>query len=737
MNVWIRILLVVCILPSVNTLEAQTFTTREITGWKQQAGRVTITRDTWGIPHINGKSDADAVFGLLYAQCEDDFFRVERNYLMATARMSEAFGEEYLFHDLRMRLFIDTTTAIRLYNQADPWLKNLCDAFAGGINYYLYKHPEVKPKAIRRFQPWMPFMFSEGSIGTDIESVSINGLKDFYQTTQGREPELVPDDGNDRNLPGDVEPRGSNGFAIAPPLTRSGKAILLINPHTTFYFRSEVQLTSREGLNAYGAVTWGQFFIYQGFNEHCGWMHTSSYADTMDEYLETITKSGNTITYLYNKEQRPVITKTISIKVKSGPRFEIKSFTGYYTHHGPVIAKTDSHWITLRLMNEPTKALTQSFTRIKARGYQEFKKTMELRTNSSNNTVYADKDGNIAYWHGNFIPRRNPTFNWNLPVDGSNPETEWKGLHELNEIISLYNPATNWIQNCNSTPFTASLKHSPDPKNYPAYMATEPENPRGLHAVEVLTNQTDFTLEKLVGLAYDSHLPAFDQLAPSLAVAFDQVTAVTDSFQYLHDKIDLIRNWDRRFSATSVETTLAIYWAQQLRKDKGSAAPDGSDQLAVIHYLNLNTTPIEKVQAFATVIRELTHDFGTWKVQWGDVNRFQRLSNSIEPVFDDSKESLAIPFTSAFWGSLASFGARRYSNTKKMYGNVGNSFVAAVEFGPRVKAISVMAGGSVGSPDSPHFKDQATLYQAGKFKKVLFYPEDLKQNTERVYRPGE
>src|SRR5882724_2479237 len=146
---------------------AQKFSPLEISKWKKQASTINVIRDNWGIPHIYGKTDADAVFGMIYAQCEDDFPRVERNYLTSTARMAEAEGENFIYHDLRMRLFIDTVKAISIYNESPEWMRKLCNAFADGVNYYLYIHPQVKPKLLRRFQPWMPLLFSEGSIGGD------------------------------------------------------------------------------------------------------------------------------------------------------------------------------------------------------------------------------------------------------------------------------------------------------------------------------------------------------------------------------------------------------------------------------------------------------------------------------------------------------------------------------------------------------------------------------------------
>ena len=389
-------------------------------------------------------------------------------------------------------------------------------------------------------------------------------------------------------------------------------------------------------------------------------------------------------------------------------------------------------------MNEPLKALTQSFTRTKANGLEDFKKVMDLQTNSSNNTVYADDKGNIAYWHGDFIPRRDPKFDWSKPVDGSDPATEWNGLHPVSEIVHVINPADGWIQNCNSTPFTVSGASSPDPSKFPSYMAPDAENARGLHAVRVLKNKPPFAIEDLIAAAYDPYLPGFEILLPSLLKAYDASAASNDTIRVnCGEAIQLLKNWDLKWGSASVPTTLAIYWAQRLRQNVSERIPAGMDQLGVIRFIESQTSNAEKVSALAGALTELRHNFGSWKQAWGAINRFQRLNGNIESSFDDSKPSIPVPFTSAYWGSLASFGAQRYPNTKRMYGSSGNSFVAVVEFGRKVRAKSVVTGGSSGIPDSKHFNDQSPLYCQGQFKDVLFYKEDYLRNAERTYHPGD
>lgn len=697
--------------------------------WQHSARRVTIMRDKWGIPHVFGKSDADAVFGLMYAQAEDDFNRVERNYINAMGRLAEVEGEAEIWRDLRMKMYITPADMKAKYAASPAWLKKLMVAFADGLNFYLHTHPEVKPKLITRFEPWMALSFSEGSIGGDIEEIDLAALEAFYgkpdkQPVQAAlDPHFVS------------EPRGSNGFAIAPKLTRSGHAMLLINPHTSFYFRPEVHMVSEEGLNAYGAVTWGQFFIYQGFNDRAGWMHTSGGGDVIDEYLESVVERDGKVFYKYGSGERQMRAVPITLPYKSAGGMASKTVTAYFSHHGPIVRAADGKWVAVKLMEEPLKALMQSYSRTKARNYKSFYKSMELRTNSSNNTVYADRDGNIAYFHGNFLPRRDPRFNWKRPVDGSDPATEWQGLHAIKETITLFNPASGWIQNTNNWPFRAAGASSPREQDYPKYMWTLPENARGLHAVRVLENAKDVTLDSLIAAAYDSYLTGFEPLVASLAQAYDALPAQDPLRARLALQVGALRGWNLRYSVTSVPTSLAVYWGQDMvaRAKEAAKAAD----VPVHDFIRDSLTARERLDSLLRASARLEADFGTWQTPWGEINRFQRASGDIVQQYDDARPSLPVPFTSAVWGSLASFGMSAPQKTRRIYGDRGNSFVAVVEFGPRVRAKSILAGGNNNQPGSPHFQDQAEMYARGQFKDVLYYKRDIEKHLERKYRPGE
>ncbi|WP_218331271.1 penicillin acylase family protein [Hydrotalea lipotrueae] len=707
-------------------LFAQSPTHEMVARWEDMANNVTIIRDNWGIPHIYGKTDAAAVFGLLYAQCEDDFDRVEMNYIEKLGRMSEIKGESALYDDLLIRLQIDSADAQKDYAAAPQWLKALLNAYADGINFYLYKHPEVKPKLLYCFKPWYPLLWTDGSIGAiDIGGLSTTEIKNFYDKLN--EPVAKVDTENN------ILTSGSNGFAFAPSRTASGNAILYINPHVTFYFRFEVQVASDEGLNAYGAVTWGQFFVYQGFNEHCGWMHTSSYADAADLYAEKIVQKKGQYFYEYEKKWLPVKEKSITISYTTDNGLSSKSFTTFFTQHGTVMAERNGKWISVKAMNRSMTSLIQSWERTKANGFESYKKIMELYANTSNNTVFADDKGNIAYWHGNFIPRRDTAYNWALPVDGTTAATEWKGLHTLDEMVHVYNPATGWIENCNSTPFTVSGSSSPLKQNYPRYMAPDGQNFRGILAVKLWKNATQLTIDKVIKTAYNTHLSAFDILIPALLNAYD---AEKNNYANLQQPIEILRNWNRDANATSVATTLAIEWAQQLLPAIMRNNGDDDDQVQKTEKFVQQANAATLLQPLENVIQKLIENFGTWQVAWGDMNRYQRLTGKINEQFDDSKPSLPVGFAASTWGCIPSFVSRTFNGTKKRYGYNGNSFICAVEFGKRIKAKSLLTGGESGHLSSAHFSDQAAMYTNGIFKDVLFYKEDVLQHAEKTYHPG-
>jgi acyl-homoserine-lactone acylase len=496
-------------------------------------------------------------------------------------------------------------------------------------------------------------------------------------------------------------------------------------------------MQSDAGLDVYGAVTWGQFFVYQGFNDRVGWMHTSSQSDAVDQFSETIVRRDGRLFYRYGRALRPIATSTVRLRYRAqSGGFAERTFTVYKSRHGPIVARTaDGHWIAEAMMFEPVRALQQSYELTKAKSFGEFMRAMAFRANTSNNTVYADADGDIAYLHPQFIPRRDDRFDYSRPVDGADPRTDWRGLHALGEAPRLLNPATGWIQNTNNWPYSAAGPASPRRADYPRYMDTRGENVRGLHAIALVSNKHDFTLQSLVAAAFDPGQPGFDRLIPTLIEAYDGARPTDPAKQSLAEPVATLRDWDRRWSADSVATTLAVYWGEAMWRQAGVKPHAGN--LADYDTVLARTTPAQRLEALASAVAKLDQDFGSWRTPWGEANRFQRLTGQIEQTYSDAAPSTPVPFTSGQWGSLASIEGPTPANVKKRYGDSGNSFVAAVEFGPRIEAVAVTAGGESGDPGSPHFSDEAQRYASGALRAVYFYPDQLAGHTERTYHPGD
>lgn len=698
-------------------------TPQEAARHQKHAAAVTITRDDFGIPHIKGRTNADTVFGMIYAQAEDDFNRIEVNYLNALGRLAEAEGESALWTDLRQRLWIDETALKADYAASPRWLQTLMTAWADGLNFWLENNPG-KARVLTHFEPWMALAFSEGSIGGDIESVSPTALQNFIEA---RNLPLPPSETGARP----TEPSGSNGFAVAPSNSKTGNALLLINPHTSFFFRSESQMTSDEGLNAYGATTWGQFFIYQGFNNHVGWMHTSSGADVIDEFALTIEMKDGQPGYRYGPEWRPLKRRDITLAIKdSAPR----TITTWASHHGPIVRAEGDKWIAVALMHKPSAALQQSWLRTTATSLKDYLKIADLRANSSNATLFASRQGDIAYLHPQFMPRRDNRFDYTRPVNGNDPATHWQGEHAVTDLPNVINPSTGWVMNTNNWPWSAAGPASPKQSDYPRYIDSKTENPRGINAVRVLSENKSFTLDTLIDAAYDSRLSAFETLIPGLVAAFDALPPTDPLRLTLQGPIEALRSWNHRWAIDSIPTTLATRWAERLWTRHGAQAR--AERAEMISYLHEQVTPLDKLTTLADTKAALISDWGKWQVPFGEINRYQRVSPAIDQAFTDAAPSIPVPFASANWGSLASYGTVRPEGAKRQYGRYGNSFVAVVEFGKTVQAKAIMAGGQSGNPASPHYDDQSARYATHNFRPVPLTPTTLKPRTTRTYHPG-
>jgi acyl-homoserine-lactone acylase len=702
------------------------------------ANSVTIYRDSYGVPHIFGKTDASVVFGLMYAQAEDNFWQLEEDYISKLGRAAEVYGSSRLTGDLMTRLFETNQKAREEYARLRPAIRAICDAYAAGLNYYLERNPEVKPRLITRFEPWYPLITGPPALGSlGITPQEIRAL--FKQ---------LPLSQNQNSPSAEAADEGSNMWAAGPRKSASGNALLFINPHVGFFGsgqRYEAHLHSDQGLNISGFAMLGMPYIWTGHNEFLGWSHTNTAADSTDVYLESFDEPQDPAVYRLGGKNLRATEWNAEIPVKNQGVSEILKITLRKTHHGPVVGLRAGKYLSVRAasMEVGPKLLAQKWAMARARSLREFKAALDHRRLTGSNTIYADKKGNIYYLHGNAMPRRNPEYDWSRAVDGSDPGTDWEGFHELGELPQVLNPASGFVQNCNSTPFLTSADDNPDRTKFPVYMAPDPDTLRAQRSRQILAAKDKFTFEEWSRASLDTHLLLAERMVPELiALGREAVARNPDQSAKLSEPLRVLGAWDYRSAIDSVPTTLFMFYFEQLQQisqeqNSGPTVnPQQPPRTLEERLKALDATA--KFNAFEKALAELQNSFGTWKVAWGEVNRLQRVHTSgTQEKFLDSKTSVPIPGANGQTGSIFTFGTRREAGQKRRYGVSGNSYLAVIEFGPQVKRRSLLVFGQSADPSSPHFFDQAQLYSTGQYKPAWFELKEIKRNLKRSYRPGE
>jgi len=684
------------------------------------ARSVTIYRDTYGVPHIYAKTDAGAAFGLMYAQAEDNFWQLEEDYARTIGRFAELDGPAGLMNDILIHAWEVEKRARELYQRGPAELRALCDGFANGVNYYLETHPQVKPRLLAHWEPW--FILTDemrGPAGTGITAAerqkAFPALTDAAGTA-GAGGEIPPPDPDE----------GSNMWAVAPSRSASGHALLLINPHVGFFGggqRYEAHLHSSEGLDVSGFAILGTPYIRSGHNQYLGWSHTNNYASTADIYLEKFDDPGDPLAYRYGAGHRRAIAWTDEIRVKTAEGFETRRIAFRKTHHGPILGVRGTDGMAVRAAAVEGGVMMERWAMAKARSLREFQAALARVSLTGSNTIYADREGNIYYLHGNAIPRRPAKFDWSKPVDGSDPETEWQGLHALADLPQVLNPKSGYLQNCNSTPFlTTSGDDNPARDRYPAYMAPEPDTARSQRSRAILEGTHRFTFAEWTRLGLDCKIGLAATGVPELLAAYARLkTSDTARAETLAEAIAALEQWDQTSRVDSIATTLFVGMethATELRR----TAPD--DPALLIAALERSKGSLEAA-------------FGTWKVAWGEVNRLQRIhSSGTLEQFSDSRPSVPVAGAPTFTGTIFTFGTREVPGQKRRYGISGDSYIAVVEFGKKPEARSLLVFGESADPASLHFFDQAALYSGQQFKPAWFTLPEIRQHLERRYHPG-
>lgn len=677
-------------------------------GSADPARDVTIYRDRYGIPHVFGKTDAATAFGFGYAQAEDNWPRVEDNFLRALGRSAEWSGDAGFEADKLNRALEIPRLARAEYSRMRGPLRALVDGYAAGINHWLARHP-ASGRRLARVEPWYTLAF-----------IRYNYYQNGFLFGSGiRRGELKlaerPRDEQASN--------GSNGWVISPSKSATGRAMLFTNPHLSFFGPGQVyegQVHSESGWQMTGYTRFGFPFPYVGHNGAVGWVSTDNAADLADLYTETFDDPTRPLAYRWGGGYRTATQWTDTVLVKSEAGFDRRVVTLRKTHHGPIVGERGGRPLAVRMARfEEDGWLGEWYAMTRARSVDELKTAMEPRAMLFGNVMAADTAGHTFYLYNGAVPRRDPSFDWRRAVDGSDTTTEWRGYHTLDELPQLSDPASGWMQNCNTSPFLLTDQGNPDPARFPRYMVTEGDNSRGKVSRTILASQPKFSWEEWVRLGFDTRVGRADSLLPLLLA--DGSTADTAAGPR-REALEVLTRWNRRADTTSVATTLFMTWMERL------------EDLEDARWGH----PGNRIAALDSAIAKLTAGFGDWRVEWGRVNRLQRV-NDLGPklLFSDSVPSVAVPGVMGGAGAVFTFYANAGNDTRAQYGVAGGTYVSVVEFGPKIRALAVHVLGASGDSASPHYFDQAPLYARGEMRPVWFTLKEIKANLERAYRPGE
>lgn len=720
----------------------------------KMASTVTIHRDSFGVPHVYGPTDASCIFGFIYAQAEDYFWQIEDNYLRALGRASEVYGEKSLADDLLNHALELTAVSKKEYEQTSPKMKEFCQALADGLNYYLATHPEVKPRLLTHFEPWYPLAFrrfalyqmfiygKSGLAASDMIQAAKEVTEKKVENIKINSDMLAMILQNEGEAALHAQHVGSNMWAVRPEKSATGKAMLFINPHQPFFGPGqwyEGHLVSGEGWNLLGACFFGSPCPTIGYNGHIAWSHTVNQPDIVDTYTVNYDEK-NPDQYRFGNSTRPVTTwsDTVTVKTDHGP--VKRTFNFSKTHQGPIVAVRNKVPLAIRLAKfESGGGLEEWYNMGKCKSVAEFKAAMKPCEIPMFNAMVADTAGNIFYVYNGAIPKRSTKFDWSKPVDGANPETDWQGYHAFEELPQMENPKCGFMQNCNqqpltTTPIASELKpgevdENPKSGDFPSYMITEKERDNGRAQISrrILHTTEKFDFESWAKAGFNTKILIAEKQIPEVIKEWEALAKTEpERAAKLKEAMELMRKWDCVSTIDSVPMTIFTLTYDKIMQMVGKR--------------DLLNAP--RIRAMEATLADLEKSYGSWKVAWGEINRLQRIHGSqIElngkGAFRDDQPSLPVAGCPGPLGVVFNFYTFPQAGQKRRYGVAGSSYVGVVELADKAKAKTVLQFGQSGDPASPHWFDQAQYYAKGEFKPSWYYKPDVEANSKRSYHPGE
>jgi penicillin amidase len=722
--------------------------TEDDTSSNKLAEQVIVHRDEWGVAHLFGETDESTLFGAGYAQAEDYFWQLEDTTIQALGRYAEIRGKEGLKTDLLARSFELAKRSKKDFARLPPESQKLLQAFAAGVNHLLAVEPTVKPRLLQRFEAWhvlaidryLMLTMTYGGSGVRKPRPQDARLSVRDQTIPSYSWDwLDPPNQFESNV---REAIGSNSWAIAPQKTKSGEAMLFINPHQPWYGIGqfyEMHLHSKETLRFSGACFFGNPIPVLGHNEYLGWAYTVNQPDVADSWKIEFSHPTDPLKYRFGDVYREAEEWQESISILEKNVVETKTVTFRKTESGPVMSYNGKQAVVAKVARLfDVGRLDQAVEMVRATNFKEWKKAFSRCAIPMFNVTYADRDGNIFYAYNGAVPIRDERFDWSRTVDGSNPATQWKGIHPFDDLPQVLNPESGYVQNCNCSPYLTTDSGNPQRDDFPKYMVRDwdIDKRRSKLARELLSNANEVDFDWYQQLCFDTTLywPKIEKANwqrqfKLLKQAEPQLASKLEPY------LDALVNWDGKADKNSKVALLCISWYEELYGTSQSERIKSEYQ----------GNPKKQLMALGRVAKRLEQLHGDWRLPWGEAHRLQRTAYSADTMeagvsllpFAASQPCAGAPGPMGVVFTIYSTPSVQLLRPQR-FAVVGCSYMSAIAFGKdKVRAVSLVPFGTSGSPRSPHFRDQADLLSNQKFKQAWFYEKDVLKAARQSYHPGE
>jgi acyl-homoserine-lactone acylase len=690
--------------------------------------RVTIYRDTYGVPHIVGETVEATFFGYGFAQAEDHLERMMLQYRDAQGRRAEVLGREALCEnclhftpseyrwcgDYLQRLLRTKATVLERKQHIDPAVYRILDAFARGVNYYIQLHRQEIPE-------WI-----DGVTAEDIEALERSQYFRFYSIhdalskLEGNTTEAVPH-------------LGSNQWAVEPTKSANGRIIHVEDVHMPWANRFqlyEAHLITPGQLNAGGVSWFGSPFFLDGFNDKITWSGTYNEPNIADVYVEAINPE-NHLEYRYEGQWRPVRVEYETFKFKSSNGMEIVNLPLYYTHHGPIVKFDHAahRAYAVKLPNfRGVNYSTGLYGLMKASNLEEFKGAVSRQLIPRWNLLYTDSKNIFSVYNGN-VARRNPEYDWSKPVPGWTVETEWGPYLPFERYPQVLNPQSGFLQDCNNPPWVCTRDSGlkpldPEPyflKHVPRRNAGEEVlNARGERLSRVLAQDKKFTIEEMIQLGLDTYIVPAEVIVPLLLNGFAADQSELRDIR-VRRAVESLRHWDLCSRADSCAFTYLYFWGKSY---KGLYSGAKFDRFIAYNRKRIDVHSRKEqrmaLTAFTTALDFIQARFGKTEVPWGDINVVVRGGTFPLSGADTMYDPLHID-----GGDEQPDGQIRC--------NDGWGHLMIVMEGQPKQVWSLLPFGQSESPASTHYNDQTKLHSQGRVKRFWLTSEEILANTESVW----